>query len=54
MPGRNRHLLQNRGGDDRAGFAGERRAAGCHLVQHEPERKEIGSRVEGLASELLR
>ena len=36
-----------------AGFAGERAAPGHHLVEHAPEREEVGARVHLLAFELL-
>ena len=50
---RRRLLVQNRGRDDGAGRAGECRPPDRHLVQHQAEREQIGSRVELFAAQLL-
>ena len=50
---RRRIAFQNRGDDSHVAVGVERLPSGEHLVEHGPERKDIGARVDRLALELL-
>ena len=52
--GRRWLLMKDRRRDDRRGRAGKGRTPGGHLEEDEPEREEIGARVDLVAAQLLR
>ena len=53
LAGRPRRAVQNAVEDDRGGGAGERKLARGHLVEHDAQRKKVGTVVEFFAARLL-